>query len=335
MDSVCIINNDMGLVDDKSIVLTIAIPTFKRYSLLKETLNSVFSLNFTIPIEVIIVDNDPENKNMVLEVMREFKTQKFKYYKNVENYGMFNNWNRCLELAKGELITILHDDDILDASFQFEFEKVYKGYKCPSDFYLVGFNVNIFDQREVSIKVKKNLCFKLIEKISRTIKKIFSSDSVDKLKKVSLQDLFLSGKFRGTLGVVMNRKRALNISGFDEKLYPNADYDFWLRWAQEYGFILYKNVKVGYYRIAENESLRSDVINQYILKNYEVRMRLVSEEAVLKNASKIAGIIKDIEEYSFKINLMSCDEFNVNLRDLCRFSFLKIKYYFMSKFLIK
>jgi glycosyltransferase involved in cell wall biosynthesis len=32
-------------------------------------------------------------------------------------FGLVGNWNRCLELAKGDLIHILHDDDVVDSGF--------------------------------------------------------------------------------------------------------------------------------------------------------------------------------------------------------------------------
>ncbi|WP_016604293.1 glycosyltransferase, partial [Yersinia pestis] len=85
--------------------------------LLKETLKSVFSLEFNIPVEVIVVDNDPEHPELVLSEMAEFERYDFIYYKNIENYGMFGNWNQCLNLGRGKLITILHDDDLLCANF--------------------------------------------------------------------------------------------------------------------------------------------------------------------------------------------------------------------------
>ncbi|WP_145500740.1 glycosyltransferase family 2 protein, partial [Yersinia bercovieri] len=113
---------------DDDVLLTIAIPTYKRFELLKETLRSVFSLEFNIPIEVIVVDNDPDNSELVLSEMKEFEHCDFIYYKNIENYGMFGNWNQCLNLGRGKLITILHDDDLLCANFPYELERFLKEY---------------------------------------------------------------------------------------------------------------------------------------------------------------------------------------------------------------
>ena len=38
-------------------------------------------------------------------------------YKNEKNLGIYGNWNRCLQLARGKWYTMLHDDDLLSNNF--------------------------------------------------------------------------------------------------------------------------------------------------------------------------------------------------------------------------
>ena len=77
--------------------ITIAIPTYKRNSLIKDTIDSVLKqINFD-NYEVIIVDNDDNFNNKELEnIINEYKNKKISYYKNEKNIGMFGNWNRCI-----------------------------------------------------------------------------------------------------------------------------------------------------------------------------------------------------------------------------------------------
>ncbi len=160
MKSNIIIDNSNS--DD--VLLTIAIPTYKRFGLLKETLKSVFSLEFNIPVEVIVVDNDPEHPELVLSEMAEFERYDFIYYKNIENYGMFGNWNQCLNLGRGKLITILHDDDLLCANFPRELDRFLKEYSCHDDIPLIGFGHYLLDQRKSEDKVNKNILYKISKK---------------------------------------------------------------------------------------------------------------------------------------------------------------------------
>lgn len=97
--------------------LSIAIPTYRRFDLLAEALSSALAQRFEIPIEILIVDNDPDNDAVALDAMHVFMDQPVSYYKNDTNVGMVMNWNRCLELARGEYVTILHDDDLLEPGF--------------------------------------------------------------------------------------------------------------------------------------------------------------------------------------------------------------------------
>ena len=44
-------------------------------------------------------------------------TGKLRYYKNVQNIGLFGNWNRCFQLACGKWVVLLHDDDLIFDDF--------------------------------------------------------------------------------------------------------------------------------------------------------------------------------------------------------------------------
>ncbi|TRZ96078.1 glycosyltransferase family 2 protein [bacterium] len=88
--------------------ISICIPTFNRSDLLRKTLISV-SKQTAIPYEVIIVDNCSDDNTE--DVAKDFPA--FKYYKNNTNLGMIGNWNRCIDLASGHFLSILHSDDLI------------------------------------------------------------------------------------------------------------------------------------------------------------------------------------------------------------------------------
>ena len=100
-------------------VLTIAIPTFRRFDLLVEAVRSALVQRFDRPVEVIVVDNDPVSNGAerLVAVLPELAHANFRYYVNAENIGMFGNWNRCIELGRGEWHTLLNDDDLLEPDF--------------------------------------------------------------------------------------------------------------------------------------------------------------------------------------------------------------------------
>ena len=100
-------------------LVSIVIPTFRRPSLLIEAVQSALAQRFDHPYEIVVIDNDPETKDVdrLLECFPELKERSFRYFVNRENIGMFGNWNRSILLARGEWMTILNDDDLLDDNY--------------------------------------------------------------------------------------------------------------------------------------------------------------------------------------------------------------------------
>ena len=105
-------------------VFTIAIPTFCRSSLLKEAVLSALNQVTDVPYDVIVVDNNPERNDETEQLMEKFKDNPLVgYYKNSSNLGMVGNWNQLFHLAKGQWVSMLHDDDLL---FSFYLEVIGK-----------------------------------------------------------------------------------------------------------------------------------------------------------------------------------------------------------------
>lgn len=97
-------------------MVSIAIPAYKK-TFLAEAIQSALSQTYE-DIELIIVDDDSPND--LQSIIDQFDDSRIRYYRNEKNLGKQNvvkNWNRCLELAKGEFFTLLCDDDILDIDF--------------------------------------------------------------------------------------------------------------------------------------------------------------------------------------------------------------------------
>lgn len=96
--------------------ISFVIPTYKRADLLREAVASIMKQPKTsVSYEVIIIDNDwfELEGSETKKILMEYSPNRICYYQNKENIGLFGNWNRCLEIAKGKWIAMLHDDDLL------------------------------------------------------------------------------------------------------------------------------------------------------------------------------------------------------------------------------
>lgn len=99
-------------------LVSIVIPTYRRDNMLAEALSSALLQDTQVPIEIVVVDNDPESVSMVLGTLDLATTRhSLRYYVNETNLGMFGNWNQGLSLSRGRWVTLLHDDDWLSPYF--------------------------------------------------------------------------------------------------------------------------------------------------------------------------------------------------------------------------
>lgn len=96
-------------------LVTIGIPTYNRADgYLKEAIESVINQTYS-NLEIIVSDNCSSDDTGL--VVKSFKDQRIHYYRHNENIGANNNFNFCLEKAKGAYFLLLHDDDLIDIDF--------------------------------------------------------------------------------------------------------------------------------------------------------------------------------------------------------------------------
>lgn len=97
-------------------LLSVCIPTCGRPSLVVDAVRSVVAASGpdAKDVEVIVADNsvDDATDRAVRPLLRAWAGPA-RYVRNDPPVGMVGNFNRCVELASGEWIHILHDDDYL------------------------------------------------------------------------------------------------------------------------------------------------------------------------------------------------------------------------------
>ena len=74
-------------------------------------------------------------------------------------------------------------------------------------------------------------------------------------------------------GVLVNKDVALKIGGFNNALFPVADFDFWYRSSREMPMI-YIAESMAFYRISASQST-NNMVTDMINNIYEYRMRLI------------------------------------------------------------
>lgn len=94
------------------LLITVAIPAFKdKY--LHECIDSILAQTYGNYEIVIVNDASPFDIDTIVS---SYTDSRIRYYKNKKNYGavrVVDNWNKCLEYAKGDYIICMGDDDVL------------------------------------------------------------------------------------------------------------------------------------------------------------------------------------------------------------------------------
>lgn len=215
--------------------ITIAIPTYKRPDTLKEALDSALNQHHYDNYEIIVLDNDDnfEQESETEKLIKSYKTDKLKYYKNEKNIGMFGNWNRCFELANSKWVALLHDDDIIFDNYLEEVCKILLKYK--------NFGLLSISHKLISSSSDVNY------------KEIHLSNKLRKLKNFDYQLWHPISN----VASLYNKNNVLEIGGFNSDLFPISDYVINYNIHKKYGS--YKLLKpLGLYRIEGNESSKKE-----------------------------------------------------------------------------
>lgn len=94
--------------------ITFAIPFYTGIPYLARALQSIVAQEDT-RWEAVVCDDGPEEG--IEEIVRSFGEGRVRYVRNPTNLGMAANFNRCIDVAETELVTVLHGDDELMPSY--------------------------------------------------------------------------------------------------------------------------------------------------------------------------------------------------------------------------
>lgn len=134
----------------KKPTFSVLLPAYKSAKIIGDTIKSILGQTFS-DFELIIVDDQsPDN---TLEVIKEWekKDKRIKCYQNEKNLGYSRNLERCRQLAKGEYIYLMGNDDILS---KYALEVTAVAFKMDKDIGAVTRPFYCFENRSVNRAVR-------------------------------------------------------------------------------------------------------------------------------------------------------------------------------------
>jgi glycosyltransferase involved in cell wall biosynthesis len=203
-------------------LVTIAVPAFDRPHLLAETLRSIAAQERKVPLEVLVCDDLRLEETR--RVVEGFRSDEFHYLPNPATLGAVGNWNRCLKMARGKWVMILHEDDVL--------------YPWFLESVLSRLNDEI---AAVCTRTSRGAVPPPMPRRD-SLPRTFGYKPA----------YFLKSSMTPFPGVLMRRSVALRLGGFDENWGPIADYEFWYRLACA-GRIEVVRTVGAFYRVAPGQ----------------------------------------------------------------------------------
>jgi GT2 family glycosyltransferase len=182
------------------------VPVHNRTAHLRQCLESVLAAS--IPrerMQIAVVDDSTANPNVEEEV-RAIAGARVEFHHNEQNLGMAGNWNRCIAVARGALVHILHDDDYVSPGFYPGMEAL--AAKFPQ--------ASIYFSRVLQVDDGGSINW-----VSPRLKSFeeYSSEA---------GPLFYRCEVRFP-GVVVRREAYGRVGGFDATMRMTLDWDMWMR----------------------------------------------------------------------------------------------------------
>lgn len=258
------------VVGDKCIerpLVSIAIPTYKRPDLLRKAVESALAQKTDVSFEVVVVDNDSDSASAseVDTCIRSFEVSNLRLFRNNKNIGLYGNWNRCIQMSCGEWVSILNDDDLLDGNFI---------SRCVEE---IKKNPNISalscKARILNDKISTTNRFPFYRSLARYVREIVERDRPGKISQLYIKDYFLNYHHFGSLGILFDRKKSIELGGFYSGFYPVSDYIFFIKLMMKHGMYHIKETLANY-RIHANESIKFENVIQSSRLAYLVRNQL-------------------------------------------------------------
>lgn len=242
-------------------ILSICIPTYNRYSLLKKSIMSVYNQIIDLKkIEIIISDNNSKSltdQKEVIELLNALNIN-YCYYYCDEDLTMFGNWNRTFYLSDSQYTMLLHDDDLL------------LPHACSDLLYIMQRDTEIDCLIPKHYVMENNILKK--SKNKSLIKIIGHSCMSNKIYKYpTCLNYFTCTMGYGCPGTIFKKGIVEKNGYFDIEDYPYADWTFFIKLNEKFNVYRLENY-TAVYRYEVNAGLQKNVR----IQGYQVFQKIMS-----------------------------------------------------------
>ncbi|MFH1459874.1 MAG: glycosyltransferase family 2 protein [Candidatus Omnitrophota bacterium] len=142
----------------ENLKFSVCVPTYNMGDLLGQTIKNVLSQTYS-NFEIVISDNNSSDNTQ--EIVRSFKDERIKYFKNEENLGYYKNLCLSFERAAGDIIYLLSGKSLISKD---ALEKTCNAFNLSDDigavtrpYYWYGKDVNTVVRKKDKVAIDEDL----------------------------------------------------------------------------------------------------------------------------------------------------------------------------------
>lgn len=272
--------------------VTICIPTYNGSRYLKECLNSCVDQTYN-NMEVIVVDDCSSDSTTT--IVKEFsnKYPAIKLHVNESNIGLVANWNKCIQLAKGEWIKYVFQDDYIECDCIEKFIK-----QVTSETMLMVSKRSFILPENLSDSLRAYYSYKVrtFDNLVVPMRNGFVSEET--ISKLAVENICLN--FIAEPSLTFFRKSVTEELGyFNPALEQICDLEFFLRIASNYG-VTYIPEQICHFRIHAQSTTSSNLEDKKFVLSHLDPILLANELLYSPNFNKFRYLISSFHRYKLK-----------------------------------
>jgi glycosyltransferase involved in cell wall biosynthesis len=190
--------------------VSVCTPARNSAAYLEAAIDSVLAQDHP-DFQLVVVDNASTDETP--EICARYEDPRFRVARFEEGVGQAANWNRCLDLATGEYVVLLHADDELLPEF---LGRAVGMLEANQDLGLVHCTVQHIDEGGADLDLQR----------------LFERDIVDRDDAI-LRRLLLEGCVINPSGVMVRRDAYDAVGRFTERVVWGVDWHMWIRISME------------------------------------------------------------------------------------------------------
>jgi glycosyltransferase involved in cell wall biosynthesis len=227
--------------------VSIIVPNYNHSKFLKQRLDSIFNQTFQ-DFEVILLDDcSTDNSRDILEEYAKNSKVSHCVYNEVNSGNTFVQWNKGLELAKGDFIWIAESDDCCELNF---LEKLLQPFLSDSEIVLAYCQSN-------RVNIHNEITGDWLNHTDNLNSNLFLKDFVLVGNEFLEKFLIYKNVIPNVSAVLFRKSKVLNLD-LDSVLKYNGDWLFYLKLIVN-GKVAYINEKLNNYRYHSNSVIANAV----------------------------------------------------------------------------